>query len=67
MDSCVKLQQTTGELLADPSSYRRLVGKLLYLIVSRPDIMFVMHKLSQYVANLRQSHMVVVHTLLHYL
>ena len=40
MDPNVKLVPSQGELLRDPRRYRRLVGKLNYLIITRPDISF---------------------------
>lgn len=35
-----KLVPEKGSILSDPESYRRLVGKLLYLSHTRPDITF---------------------------
>lgn len=46
MDPNLKLRANDGVLLEDPSIYRCLVGRLLYLTVSRPDITFSVHKLS---------------------
>ncbi|RVW71987.1 putative protein phosphatase 2C 55 [Vitis vinifera] len=40
MDQNVKLIPGHGEPLGDPGSYRRLVGKLNYLTITRPDISF---------------------------
>ncbi|XP_044510058.1 secreted RxLR effector protein 161-like [Mangifera indica] len=39
---------TKGESLADPGRYRRLVGKLNYLTITRPDISFVVSVVSQF-------------------
>jgi Reverse transcriptase (RNA-dependent DNA polymerase) len=36
-----KLYLEEGEKLKDISQYQRLVGKLIYLIITRPDIAFV--------------------------
>lgn len=35
-----RLGLTEGELLADPESYRRLVGRLIYLAVTPPDLAY---------------------------
>ena len=40
MDPNAKLLPSQGELLSDPEKYRRLVEKLNYLPVTRPDIIF---------------------------
>ena len=39
-----------GEPLSNPSLYRRLVGSLVYLIVTRPNISYVLHQVSQYLS-----------------
>ncbi|KAL5569251.1 hypothetical protein UlMin_025826 [Ulmus minor] len=67
MDPKVQLSAVTGDLLTDISQYRRLIGRLLYLTLSRPDITFAVHKLSQFMAQPRLPHLKAVHHLLRYL
>ncbi|XP_019242687.1 PREDICTED: uncharacterized protein LOC109222834, partial [Nicotiana attenuata] len=44
-------------LLEDRSGYQRIVGRLLYLTMTRPDIAFVVQVLSQFMHAPKQSHL----------
>ena len=67
MDPNLKLNATDSELLTDDSLYRRLIGRLLYLTISRPDVSFAVNKLSQYMSKPRTPHLDALHHLLRYL
>ncbi|XP_039113816.1 uncharacterized mitochondrial protein AtMg00810-like [Dioscorea cayenensis subsp. rotundata] len=50
MELHLQLRASDGTPLPDPSRYRHLVGSLVYLAVTRPDISHAVHILSQFVA-----------------
>ena len=50
MDENSKLMSSQGEQLSDLSRYKRLVGRLNYLIVTQPDIAFATSIVSQFMA-----------------
>jgi hypothetical protein len=50
MDLHLQLRPTDGIPLKDPSRYRHIVGSLVYLTVTRPDIAHAVHILSQFVS-----------------
>ena len=56
MDPNVKLVPGQGESLGDPRRYRRLVGKLNYLTIARPDISFPISVVSQFLQSPCDSH-----------
>ena len=57
MDSSLRLHRDDSELLTDVLSYRRLVGRLLYLTTTRPDIAFATQQLSQFMSKPTRSHL----------
>ncbi|XP_040999437.1 uncharacterized mitochondrial protein AtMg00810-like [Juglans microcarpa x Juglans regia] len=57
MDSHCRLSKSDGKLLEDTTAYRRLIGKLLYLTHTRPDITYSVHYLSQFLESPRVPHM----------
>ena len=48
MEQNHNLALATGSLLADPEKYRRLVGRLIYLSVTRPHLSYCVHVLAQF-------------------
>ena len=56
MDPNVKLYEDQRKLLSNPERYRRLVGKLNYLTIIRPDISFAVSVLSQFMKDPRLPH-----------
>ncbi|KAJ9544458.1 hypothetical protein OSB04_024165 [Centaurea solstitialis] len=55
-----------GDLLEDPGKYRRIVGKLNYLIFTRPDIAFPVSVVSQFMSSPRTPHWEAVRHILKY-
>ncbi|XP_056688696.1 uncharacterized mitochondrial protein AtMg00810-like, partial [Spinacia oleracea] len=56
--SCgLKLSIANGVLLDDPDVYRRLVGRLLYLGITRPDLSYCEQHLGQFVHSPRVLHL----------
>uniref|UniRef100_A0A2N9EMF3 Reverse transcriptase Ty1/copia-type domain-containing protein n=1 Tax=Fagus sylvatica TaxID=28930 RepID=A0A2N9EMF3_FAGSY len=67
MEQNLKISQSTGEILDDPSPYRRLVGRLLYLTVTRPDISYSVQKLSQFMSKPTSMHLTAAYRVLRYI
>ena len=56
-----------GETFEDPERYRRLVGKLNYLTITRPDIAHSIIVVSQYMSSPTINHWAAVEQILCYL
>ncbi|CAH9126696.1 unnamed protein product [Cuscuta epithymum] len=61
------LSLTDGELLADATEYRSMVGALQYLTLTRPDITYAVHLVSQFMHAPRTTHMLAVKRIFRYL
>ena len=57
MDQLAKFRSSMGEAAPDPSLYRRIIGKLLYLTLTKPDIFYSVHKLSQFMSSPQIPHL----------
>jgi hypothetical protein len=67
MDQNLKLSKLEGPLLPDPTAYRRLIRRLIYLTLTRPNIVFVVHKLNQLMEHSREPHYKAAQHILQYI
>nr|KYP35326.1 Retrovirus-related Pol polyprotein from transposon TNT 1-94 [Cajanus cajan] len=56
-----------GDLLADPTIYRGLVGSLIYLMTNRLDISYVVHQVSQFMSSPQHLHFAAIRRIIRYL
>ena len=77
MDECKPIKTpmpTNGHLdldeggnTVDQTIYRSMIGSLLYLTASRPDIMFSVCMCARFQANPKETHLIAVKRILRYL
>ena len=62
-----RLSEAHGEKKVDGKMYQRLVKRLIYLAHTRPDIVYSISVISQFMHDLREIHLMVAYRVLHYL
>ena len=67
MDPNLKLSTKFGDLLPNPSMYQHLVGCLIYLTKTIPDLTFAVSVVSQFMHVSRTAHLDAVYHILRYL
>lgn len=67
MVTCEKLSNDSDAKKADEGLYRSLIGSLLYLTATRPNIMFAVSILSRYMHSLSEKHFAAGKRILRYL
>jgi hypothetical protein len=63
----IKLDPEDGEPLTDIGQYQRLVGKLIYLTITKPDISFAVSVVSQFMHAPCTNHLDAIDRILMYL
>jgi len=66
MDPNVRLQEDEGNDLEDMIMYRHLVGSLIYLTLTHPDIPYLVGVVSRYINNPKKPHLDAVKYILRY-
>jgi hypothetical protein len=67
MEANVALMPTGSDPLKDPTRYRRFIGRLIYLTIRRPEIIYAVNTLSQFMHKPRKHLFNTICRLLHYL
>ena len=67
MDLNRKLGEAKEEPMVDKRMYQRLVGRLIYLAHTRPDIAYLVSVISQFMHDPREPHLQAAYRVLHYL
>lgn len=56
MEQNHQLSLATRDTFPDPEKYRRLVGRLIYLTITRPKLCYSVHILAQFMGDPRTDH-----------
>jgi hypothetical protein len=62
-----KLSKDEDEVKVDSTFYKQVVGSLMYLTATRPDMMFAVSLISRYMANPTELHLQAAKRILRYL
>jgi len=63
----VKLSADEGDLVEDTTIYRRIVGSLIYMTITRPNLSYAIVVVSQFMQTPRKPHLDVVRRILRYI
>ena len=67
MQERMTLDSTKNDALTNVKMYQQIVGKLIYLTITRPDIAFSVGIVSRYMQEPMKAHMVIVKRILRYI
>lgn len=63
-----KLKEASAESQSiDPTLYRHMIGSLMYLVNTRPDIYYAVNALSQFMCEPKEIHLIAVKHIMRYL
>ena len=57
MEANHKLALADSPFIKDPTRYKRLVGRIIYLTITRPELCCAVHILSQFMQAPKEAHM----------
>jgi hypothetical protein len=63
----VKLGVDEGDLVEDTTMYKRIVGSLIYMTITRPDFSYVVRVVSQFMQTPQKPHLDAVRRILKYI
>ncbi len=63
----VKLNAYEGDLVEDTTMYRRIVGSLIYMTITRPDLNYVVGVVNQFIQTPQKPHLDAVRCILRYI
>jgi len=63
----VKLNAYEGDLVEDTTMYRRIVGSLIYMTITRPDLNYVVGVVNQFMQTPQKPHLDAVRCILRYI
>ncbi len=67
LEQNVKLSADEGDLVEDTTMYRCIVGSLIYMAITRPDLSYVVEVVSQFMQTPRKPHLDAVRRILRYI